>query len=220
MIKSIPSTNKHDFYEDKNINALVDVSLSNLDNDIFLCIINSIIHKKFDLVKEVIEEFKYHNQDATYDYIKSLFYEIYVDNKYKDNLRGCFLELLIFKFLNNKYSSYPCYFSAMDCFVEIFGNKSDRTVDVFAFWFDGGFVSEIKIGGDNFENHDIENLNKIYVESNGYLKPYIITLSSKNFIDYKLKSIVRQSDTSLVHTAFIKVFSIENIKNLFNDEFS
>ena len=128
-------------------------------------------------------------------------------------MRGTFLELIVYKFLNNKYSGLSGYISALDCYVEIFGNKSEKTVDVFAFCGSKGFVSENKISERYFEDHDLENLNRIHVESNYYLKPYIITLAPKNYIERKLNSISSQSLNTWVEWSNIEIISIENMDN-------
>ena len=156
-------------------------------------------------------------QKDIYNNIECCFDKIYSDEVNKDNLRGAFLELLVHKFLNDKFASNPRYMGEMHCNVEIFGNDNYRTVDVFAFCGNTGFVSENKIGALYFENHDIENLNRIYVDSNYYLKPYIITLATKSFINKQLKDILREdSSNAWVHCRDINIISADNIEDFFH----
>lgn len=220
MIRAIPLHDRDKFYQNEDVNALVDLSLDNLNNKLFLNILHLIqsrnlkyIHKTIEKYKSRVEGF----QKEIYNNIEHYFNRIYGDELNKDNLRGAFLELIVHKFLNDKYASNPLYKSAIHCNVEIFGNNNYKTVDVFAFWGDNGFVSENKIGSLYFENHDIENLNKIYVDSNYYLKPYIITLATKRFIDRKLDEILQEdSSNTWVNCGNIKVISADNIESFFS----
>ena len=175
MIKSIPSHNSHEIYKDKNINELVDFSLDNLNDDLFMDILTLITYGNLKLVDKLINKFKSHarySKKESYDYLKSLFHSLYDGEISKEEVRGTFLELLVFKYLNSKFSHYDGYMSDLDCFIEICGNKSERTVDVFAFWGFKGFVSENKISERYFEDHDLDNLNKIYNDSNKLTSHY------------------------------------------------
>lgn len=221
MIRPIPLKDRDKFYQNEEINNLVNLSLDNLDNDLFLDIIHLIqrenlkyIHKIINLCKSRVTE----SQKEIYEFIESNFDMIYSDELNKDNLRGAFLELLVYKFLNNKYSSESSYVSSLNCTVEISGNSDDyRTVDVFASCLEKGFISENKIGVLSFEDHDIENLNKIYVDSDYHLKPYIITLASQKFINQKLNEILQEDHSNVwVQCRVIKVISANNIKSFFS----
>ena len=220
MIKPIPSKNTNEYYKDKYINRLVDLSLENIDTKFFLNILHLIQHRSLKHVNKKITMFKSRVDESIkskYDELKYIFEKIYEDDSKKDNLRGTFLELIVYKFLYNKYSSIPGYISALDCYVEIFGNVSIRTVDVFAFCGNKGFVSENKISEVYFENHDIENLNRIYNDSNHYLKPYIITLAPQKYIENKLSIISSDDDVNVwVHWGDIKIVSIDNIASFFS----
>lgn len=220
MIKAIPLHDRDKFYQNEYINNLVDVSLANLDNKLFLNILHLIqgsnlkyVHKTIALYKSRVDE----SQKEIYNNIELNFDRIYSDELNKDNLRGAFLELIVHKFLNNKYSSNPTYNGAVHCNVEIFGNDNYKTVDVFAFCGNTGLVSENKVGSFYFENHDIENLNKIYVESEYYLKPYIITLATDSLINERLNEILQEdSSNTWVHCRDIKIVSASNIDDFFS----
>ncbi len=221
MIRPIPLHDRDKFYQNYEVNTLVDISLNNLDNKLFLNILHLIqsrnlkfVHRKIDLYKSRVDEF----QKEVYNNIGACFDIIYGDEVNKDNLRGAFLELLVYKFLNNKYSSEKEYKSSLHCIVEIFGKSEDyKTVDVFAFWGTEGFISENKISHKFFENHDIENLNKIYVDSEYYLKPYIVTLATKMYIDKKFEELfLDDSSNAWVYGGDIKVISANNLESFFS----
>lgn len=220
MIKAIPLHDRDKFYQNEDINNLVDLSLNNLDNKLFLNILHLIQGGNLKYVHKTINKYKSRadeSEKVIYDNIESNFNKIYSDELNKNNLRGAFLELIVHKFLNNKYSSNPMYDGAIHCNVEIFGNADYRTVDVFAFCGDNGFVSENKVGSLYFENHDIENLNKIYVDSEHYLKPHIITLATKSLINEKLNEILQEDSSNVwVHCRDIKIVSASNIEEFFS----
>ena len=102
--------------------------------------------------------------------------------------------------------------------MEIFGNSDDyKTVDVFAFWGTEGFISENKIGYKFFENHDIENLNKLYIDSKYYLKPYIVTLATKRYIDAHITELLLKDSTNAwAFGGYIKVISADNLESFFS----
>lgn len=220
MIRPIPLNDRDEFYQNKEINNLVDLSLDNLDDNLFLMIINLIQQKNLKFVHKIIDKYKSRVNDSQieiYENIKDSFDRIYNDERNKDNLRGAYLELLVYKFFEVKYSSNPSYIGALHCNVEIHGNSDYKTVDVFASCWDKGFISENKIGFSFFEDHDIENLNKIYVDSEYHLKPYIITLASQKFIDKKLNDILQEDHSNVwVQCSVIKVISANNIKSFFS----
>ncbi len=220
MIRPIPLHDRDTFYQNKYLNNIVDISLNNLDNNIFLMIIHLISRSNLKYIHRIIEMYEsraIESQEIYYN-LKECFDNIYGDEINKDNLRGAYLELLVYKFLNKKYSSKPSYISSLHCNVEIFGNSDIyKTVDVFAFWESDGFVSENKIGALSFENHDIENLNKIYIDSNHYLKPYIITLATKSYIDKKLEELYLEDSTNAwSFGGNITVISADNIESFFS----
>ena len=161
MIKPIPLCDRDEFYQNKYLNTIVDISLENLGNKLFLMIIDLISHSNLKYVNKIIEMYKLRvigSQKEIYNNIKLCFENIYNDEVNKDNLRGAFLELLVYKLLNKKYFSEPGYVSSLHCNVEIFGNFDDyKPVDVFAFWGSEGFVSENKLGTCFFEIHDIDS---------------------------------------------------------------
>lgn len=220
MIRPIPLHDRDKFYKNKYLNTIVDVSLDNLGNKLSLMIINLITHRNLKYVHKIIDLYKSREigSHEIYNNIEHCFDEIYSDEINKDNLRGAFLELLVYKFLNNKYSSEKRYESSLHCIVEIFGNSDDyKTVDVFAFWGTEGFISENKIGYKFFENHDIENLNKLYIDSKYYLKPYIITLATKSYIDAHLTELfLKDSTNAWVFGGYIKVISADNLESFFS----
>lgn len=219
MIRPIPMHDRDKFYENKYLNTIVDVSLDNLGNNLFFMIIDLIYHKNLKYVHRIIDLYKSREIGSyeIYNNIGHCFDEIYGDEINKDNLRGAFLELLVFKFLNIKYSSEKGYESSLHCIVEIFGNSDYKTVDVFAFWEKEGFISENKISHKFFDNQDIENLNKIYVDSEYYLKPYIITLATKRYIDAKLNELLLDDLTNAwAFGGHIKVISADNLESFFS----
>lgn len=94
-------------------------------------------------------------------------------------------------------------------------NRKYKTVDVF--WGSEGFVSESKISHKFFEKHDIENLNRIYVDSQHYLKPYIITLATKSYIDSQLNELLFQDSTNAwVFGGHVKVISLDDLESFFS----
>ena len=218
MIRPIPLHDRDKFYQNKYLNTIVDVSLDNLGDKLFLMIVHLISHKNLKYVNRIIDLYKSHaGSEEIFNKIKHCFDNIYRDEINKDNLRGAFLELLVYKFLNKKYSSQKTYESSLHCIVEIFGNRNYKTVDVFAFWGSEGFVSESKISHKFFEKHDIENLNRIYVDSQHYLKPHIITLATKSYIDSQLNELLLQDSTNAwVFGGHVKVISLDNLESFFS----
>lgn len=220
MIRAIPLHDRDKFYQNRDVNALVDLSLDNLNNKLFLDIIHLIQSRNLKFVHKTIEKYKSRVdgfQKEIYNNIGCCFDRIYGDELNKDNLRGAFLELIVHKFLNKKYGSNPEYNGAIHCNLEISGNTNYKTVDVFAFSSDIGFVSENKIGVFYFENHDIENLKKIYVDSKHCLKPYIITLATKSYIDTKLTELYLDDSTNVwVNGEGINIISADNIESFFS----
>lgn len=80
MIKPIPSDNNNEFYLDKNINELVDLALDNINEDLFLYILNLIQHRNLDFVNILIEKYKLKSgksQYCTYDSLSRIFNDIY-----------------------------------------------------------------------------------------------------------------------------------------------
>ncbi|WP_407454394.1 hypothetical protein [Methanobrevibacter sp.] len=148
-----------------------------------------------------------------YDDILVLFNEIY-NESYSSNLRGAFLELLTFKFINKKFNPHQ---SDLDCYVVTSGIKSERTVDVFALCDNfKGMVCECKISHNNFRDYHISNLNNIFHGSNEILAPYIVTCSSKKLITDKLIKIVREHNTNRdVYLGHVKVISNSNLSDFF-----
>lgn len=216
MINSMHSENHNDFYENQYLNKLVDLSLDNLDNDVFLNIITLIKLPNLESVKKSIPYVKLDPEclDVTvYDEIFNLFKEIYAEN-YFSNLRGVFLELLTFKFINKKYNPMK---SDFDCYVMVDEIKSERTVDVFALCADfRGIICECKISHNNFKYYNLSNLNNLFNNSNKILIPYIITLSTEELIMDKLINIVREHSTNVdVYLGHIKIISNTNISDFF-----
>ena len=221
MIKPLPLHDRDKFYQNRDLNTIVDVSLDNIGDNLFLMIIHLISRPNLKYIRKSIDRYQSRadeSQKEVYNHVKHCFDKIYGDEVNKDNLRGAFLELLVYKFLNRKYSSEQFYVSSLHCDVEIFGNSDDyKTVDVFAFWGTEGFVSENKIGPLFFEDNDVENLKKIYVDSEYYLKPYIITLATKSFIDKKLTELYLDDSSNIwVNGEDITVVSADNIKSFFS----
>ena len=217
IINSEPSTNTNLFYHNNYVNQLVDLALWNIEDKIFLDILNLIsTYNNINTINRLLLLFKYDADDSKiqiYDQVKLLLDNIYLD-KDKDNLRGVFLELLTFKYLNN---NFPIIKSDLDCHVVIDGVKCKKTVDVFALWEYDGFISECKINHKYFEDHDLSTLNTLYFNSEKKLSPYIITLASEDLINEKLNEIALEDDTNIiVHWAYLNVISIDNIHEFFS----
>lgn len=215
-IKSIHSDNHNKFFQDKYLNKLVDLSLENLENDVFLNIITLIKLPNLENIKNIIPQFKLDpdcEDISVYDEILSIFNEIYNEKEYA-NIKGSFLELLTFKFINRKYDVYK---SDFDCYVELDGVKSDKTVDVFALCINlKGFICECKLSHINFKDYHLSNLNNIFKNSNDILLPYIITFSNRELIRDKLITIVKDDDTnSDVYLGLIKIISNNNLSDFF-----
>ena len=122
IINSEPSTNTNLFYHNKYVNQLVDLALGNIEDKIFLDMLNLISTGNVNTINRLLLLFKYDADDSKiqiYDQVKLLLDNIYLD-KDKDNLRGVFLELLTFKYLNN---NFPIIKSDLDCHVVIDGVK-------------------------------------------------------------------------------------------------
>lgn len=221
MIKAIPLHDRDKYYQNADVNTLVNLSLDNLDNELFLNIIHLIQMTNLKYIHKTINKYKSNvdfSQKEIYDNIMHCFDRIYNGELNEDNLRGAFLELIVHKFLNNKYSSNPLYKGAINCNVEIFGKNIYKTVDVFAFCGNKGLVAESKIGSYYFEDHDIENLNKIYVDSNYYLKPFIITLATESYINKKLDELLQNdSSNAWVYSSDINIISLDNITDFFHN---
>ena len=178
-----------------------------------------ITSRDLDKIKQLNELFKSHSENvALYDKIIILFEKIHHDSGICDNLRGTFLELVTHDFLKRKYDTPENSFkSALDCYVEILGTKSKRTVDVFALCEGKGFVCECKISHKYLEGHDLANLNQIYNDSHKILSPFIITLSPQKFIEKKLTNIALEDDANiLVHWNEINILSLDNLSKFFS----
>lgn len=218
MIKPIPSTNVNKYYENEHVNKLVDISLEYLGDKIFLQnILTLLTLRDWNKIKHLIIVFKHNDKInvGVYENIECLFKSICYSIPDQDNLRGCVLELIIYKFLKQKYyldenSSQI----ALDCYVEILGVKSKKTVDVFALCGQKGFICECKISHKNFDSHDVANLNQLYYDSFKILSPYIVTLAPQNFIERKLTEIALNDETNVwVHWNDLHIISIDNIVN-------
>lgn len=216
IIKSINSENHNKFFDDVYLNKLVEISLENLDNNVFLNVITLIKMPELDGIKGIIPQFKLDPDcidETIYDEILSIVDEIY-NNKNSSNLRGTFLELLTFKFINKKFNIVD---SNYDCFVKIDDFKSDRTVDVFGLYSNlKGIVCECKLSHNNFKDYHLSNLNNIYNNSNKILFPYVISFSNYDMIMGALYKLVEEDNINLdVHMGNIKVISNTNLEDFF-----
>lgn len=216
MIKSEHLDDRNIFFDNHYLNRLVTLSLENLDNNVFLNIITLITLDTIDTVENMMPIIKSDPEcsDTTvYDDVLNIFKEIH-KSKHSSNLRGAFLELLTFKFINKKYGPFQLDF---DCYVITNGIKSEKTVDVFALCENfQGLVCECKISHNNFKEYHLSNLNTIFYNSNNILTPYIITFSSQNLIEKILIKIVQDDETNVyVHLNDIHVISNTNIMDFF-----
>lgn len=212
-------TKDNRFYTDENLKKLVDLTLENFDNRLFEDILALISTDNLVVVDDLINQFKSENDNQFKDIYSELYgilKKIY-KTKNKDNLRGSFLELIIFKILDKKYGIIKNRFDyGINGFIEINGKKSKKTIDVFSLCKLEGFVCECKIKSSGFENHDIENLNWIYICSNEILIPYIISLSSESFLNEKLSELyIDDFSNAFVNGQYIKIVSIDNFGDVF-----
>lgn len=220
-IKFIPSQNKNDFCKNKDLLRLVDLSLEHFENHIFDDILTLISTSNISVINLLFNKFKSNQdfqEDKIYEELQVLINSIYSTFE-RDNLRGSFLEILIFKLLDNKYDFLKKgYLNGIDGYIEINGIRSERTVDVFAMCeFLKGFVCECKINAQGFEDHDIRNLNNIFTDSHEILSPYIVSLSPKSHIDKKLSKLYsNDSSNAYVHGGFIEIISIDDFVKFFN----
>lgn len=111
--------------------------------------------------------------------------KIYNPSQETDNLRGAFLESIVFKLLGIKFDINSSK-SGMACFVIIISKsawRSENTVDV-AFWSQSiGECHECKVKR-GIEEYHIKNLNNISSKSFGLIKVAITTLhESKTFLN-------------------------------------
>lgn len=212
MIKFIPSNNNHGFYKNKSINRLADISLEHLSDELFNDIILLIKYRKIKYIDRIINLYKSKNEEYSeiYDELKSLFHLIY-DNKQCDNLRGLFLELLIYKGLSKKYKMSKYKWDIyLDGFVSVNGIKSKRTVDICLLFEDNGLIGECKISHLFFEAHDIQNLNQIFHCSEKKLKPYIISLADLDMLQDELFNIVKDETNIWCNLENIELISVRD----------
>ena len=217
MIKSIHINDRDVFYENEHLNQIVNLSLNNIDNHLFFDILDLISEIPIKYIDLKINLFKNkHGNEELYDTIRNILISIYSDINI-DNLRGSFLELLIFKFLNKKYDDENNYISDLNCKIRIFNYISVKTVDIFALCEKKGFICECKINQKYFDSNDLKNLNEIYNTSQKVLEPYIITLAPKKIIEDKLYEITLNDQSNvLVHWRDITIISIDEINSFFS----
>lgn len=216
-IESIHVDNSDKFYENEYLIELVDIALKNYDNDFFDDILGFIMMgSKYEMLSILFKN-KHKSQEDLVNIILSLINNILNDNQC-DNLRGAFLELLIFNFLDKKYAiKKKDYDIDINCFVKIDDEKSDKTVDVFAHCMNNGFICEAKLRHENFTKDHISNLKKIFISSNNILSPYIVTLADRMHICNKLKKIVQEDYSNFwVNLDDITVVSIDELNSFFS----
>lgn len=209
------------FYQDANLKKLVNITLEYFNTRVFEDILALISTDDLILISRLITQFKSDNDNPfrnIYDELSDILTNIY-NEKNKDNLRGCFLELIVFELLNRKYDIISNrYEYGINGFLKINGEECKRSVDVFALCnMFNGFVCECKINTKGFEDHDIENLNLIYIHSYKILSPYVVSLSPRFFIEEKLNELYKNDDSNvIVHGQFIKIISMSDFINFFN----
>lgn len=209
------------FYRDANLKKLVNITLDYFNTRVFEDILALISTDDMIIVNKLISQFKSDNDNPfmdVYDDLFDILTNIY-NEKDKDNLRGCFLELIVFELLNKKYDIISNrYDYGINGFLKINGEECKRSVDVFALCrMFKGFVCECKINSKGFESHDIENLNLIYIHSHNILSPYVVSLSTRLFIEKKLNELYENDDSNvIIHGQFIKIISMTDFINFFN----
>ncbi|MGN0104876.1 hypothetical protein [Methanobrevibacter ruminantium] len=209
------------FYQDDNLKRLVNITLEYFNTRVFEDILALISTDDLVLIRRLISKFKSDDDNSfgnIYDELSVILTDIY-NEKNRDNLRGCFLELIVFELLNKKYDIISNrYEYGINGFLKINGQECKRSVDVFALCdMFKGFVCECKINSNGFEDHDIENLNLIYIHSHNILSPYVVSLSPRFFIERKLNELYKNDDSNvIVHGQFIKIISMTDFINFFN----
>lgn len=220
MIKFTPSSNQNKMYNDVDLIRLVEISLDNFNNILFEDILAIIRTSNINIINSLFKKFESHDDfnEELYEELNHLIKNIYSKVEV-DNLRGSFLELLVFKLLDRKYGIISKKFLyGIDGHIWINGVKCKRTVDVFVMCeLFKGFICECKINAGGFESHDIKNLNDIFISSNEILFPYVISLSSESFINEKLSELYRDDfSNAFVHGQYIKIISLDNFIEFFS----
>lgn len=221
MINFTPSLNQNKFYMDGDLIRLVEISLENFNNIIFEDILALIRTNNINIINSLFKKFESNYNDSNeeiYEELNQLINNIYSKVEV-DNLRGSFLELIVFKLLDMKYDIIlKNFLYGIDGYVWIKGVKCKRTVDIFVMCdFFKGFVCECKINAEGFESHDINNLNDIFIASNEILSPYVISLSSESFINEKLSELYHDDfSNAFVHGQYIKIISLDNFIDFFS----
>lgn len=156
---------------------------------------------------------------SDFDDFNGIYYKIRIlieniqNNKDYNNLRGVFLELLTYGYLERKYKTTDL---SKECFVKIDNFKSSKTVDVFARCDLKGFICECKVSHNNFDASDISNLNEIYFNSYNILSPYIISLSDKlSIMDHLNRIVLSDNSNCIVHLNNIKIICSDNFNDFF-----
>ena len=214
-IESIHVEHSDKFYENKYLKELVDIALENYNNDFFDDILGFIMMGNENL--STLFKKKHNANEDLVNSILSLITNIFNDNQC-DSLRGAFLELLIFNFLDKKYSIKDNYSDIdINCFVKIDDKKSEKTVDVFAHCINKGFICEAKLKHINFTGEYLSELKRIFLLSDNILSPYIITLADRRTICNKLKNIVQEDySNSWVNLDDINIVSIDELNSFFS----
>lgn len=215
-IEPIICSDHDNYYNNSDLIKLVELCLDSTSYELIYNVL--LLIKRPKLSNELLNKFKENPKLANntiYDDINQILINIY-DDKNIDNLRGTFLELIIYKYLDKKYDITLSKYAEIgyNCFVEINGKRSEKTVDIFALCSLNGFICECKINAYNLDEYDISNLNKLYINSQKILKPHIITLSYNEPIKEHLTNVISNSEDEIwVNTSNIKIISLDNFED-------
>ena len=178
-IEPILCLGHENYYQNPDLKRLTELCFDSSSYELIFNIL--LIIKNPKLSHELLEKFKENpktDNKMIYEEIGQIMNNIY-NNKDIGNLRGTFLEMIIYEYMNRKYDINNSKYAKIEynCFVNINGEKSNKTVDIYALCGLNGFVCECKIGIYNLDEYDISNLNQLHINSNKILNPYIFTLS-------------------------------------------
>lgn len=207
-----------EFYNDENIEVLVNICLKNYNTFIFDDIIGSITLKNKESVLNFLNESKtkYNTTDQLelFNEFKQSLLNLFEDSKIK-NLKGAFLEVLSFKIFELEFKPYK---TSKDCKVLIDDFESNLTVDIAMEYSDSGLICECKVPASRFNWDIFKNLLEIKSQSLDYFNAYAVTLDTKQRLDAKKTRISNTVDEAVNLDEIICIHR-ENISNLMSTIF-
>ena len=207
-----------EFYNDENIEVLVNICLKNYNTFIFDDIIGSITLKNKESVLNFLKESKtkYNTVDQLelFNEFKQSLLNLFEDSKIK-NLKGAFLEVLSFKIFELEFKPYK---TSKDCKVLIDDFESNLTVDIAMEYGGSGLICECKVPASRFNWDVFKNLLEIKSQSLDYFNAYAVTLDTKQRLDAKKTRISNTVDEAVNLDEIICIHR-ENISNLMSTIF-